>query len=179
LRQQLFWEAWIAAIADAGADAAVPGEVDAGLGRFLRSLTDGPSAVEILPGREQDGDERGARFLPESEMVAAVLGRLVPFPTAAEPGGRTRVRLLDGVGDPALVLEASPRLVPAGAEIVIFGNSAEGFDIDRTSIRVHDVNLVGAAERLRDALGVGDVRVEPRPTDTYDVTIVLGADARP
>jgi hypothetical protein len=177
LRQQLFWEAWIEAIRASNDEDPVPGELDAGLGRFVRDLVAGPALVEVLPGREEGGDERGADYLPAFDEIAPILARLVPFPTGNEPGSRTRVRLLDGVGDPELVTRVAPRLVPAGAEIAIFGNAPDGFDHAATTIEVHDVAMQPAADRLQDALGVGTVSAEPRPTDTYDVTIVLGQDA--
>ena len=68
--------------------------------------------------------------------MAALVARLVPFPTAGEPGGRVRVRLLDGAGDPEHVQRAAPLVVPADAEIVVVGN-ADAFDYEETEIRYH------------------------------------------
>lgn len=177
LRHLLFWEAWLGAIGESDAEQPVPGEVDAGLGRFAVGLAAGPSEVALLPAREEPGDERGSAWVPEPAEVNRVVSSLVPLPTAPEPGGRVRVRLLDGTGDPDLAMRAAPLLVPAGAEIVIVGNSSAGFDHRETEVRHHDAHLEPAAEHLRDALGVGQAVLDPRPTDTYDVTVVLGADA--
>jgi hypothetical protein len=177
LRQQLFWQEWIGAVGRSDADDPVPGEVDAGIGRFIRTLAAGPSTVDLLPGREEPGDLRGANILPEPGAIGMVVAAAVPLPTAAEPGGRTRVRVLDGIDDPDIVFQAVPRIVPVGAEIVIAGNSSEGFDHGETEVRFHDPASEDAARRIRDSLDVGRVVDDLRPTDSYDVTVVLGADA--
>ena len=64
----------------------------------------------------------------------------MPFPTSATPGGRVRVRLLDGEGDPEHVLRVAPLVVPAGTEIVVVGN-ADAFDYETTEIRYHHPTL--------------------------------------
>jgi hypothetical protein len=111
----------------------------------------------------------------DPDAMRELLPALVPFPTAARPGGRVRVRLLDGAGDPGHVLRAAPRIVPAGSEIVVVGN-ANAFDYRTTEIRYHQPMLESAAKELRDALGAGRVIADPRQTDAFDVTIVLGTD---
>ena len=70
---------------------------------------------------------------------------------------------------------AAPLVVPAGSEIVVVGN-ADAFDYRTTEIRYHDPTFKAAAEELRDALGAGRVVDDPRQTDAFDVTIVLGTD---
>ena len=87
-----------------------------------------------------------------------------------------RVRLLDGTGDPEHVIAAAPLVVPADSEIVVVGN-ADAFDYDdhRDPLPRPDASRP-AAERLRDALGAGEVIDDPRQTDAFDVTIVLGTD---
>jgi hypothetical protein len=65
--------------------------------------------------------------------------------------------------------------VPAGTEIVVVGN-ADAFDHRTTEIRYHHPTFESAAQELRDALGTGRVVDDPRQTDAFDVTIVLGAD---
>lgn len=82
------------------------------------------------------------------DALAALIPTLVPFPTAAHPGGRTRVRLLDGTGDAQHVLTAAPLIVPAGSEIVVVGN-ADRFDYDTTEIRYHDPVLKGRPRSSR------------------------------
>jgi hypothetical protein len=171
VRHQLLWEAWIAGVARSQAPDPVPGERDAGLGRFVRGLAAGPVQVATLPVTEQDGD----RFVPDFAAAQRLVGSMVPFPVAAEPGGRTRVRLLDGTGDPDAALAAAPLVVPAGAQIVLAGNDTS-FGRAVTEVRYHHEDLRPAAEQLLAALGTGVTVADPRPTDTVDVTIVVGSD---
>jgi hypothetical protein len=171
VRHQLLWEAWIAGVAGSQAPDPVPGERDAGLGRFVRGLAAGPLQVATLPVAEQAGD----RFVPDFAAAQRLVGSMVPFPVAAEPGGRTRVRLLDGTGDPDAALAAAPLVVPAGGQIVLAGNDTS-FGRTVTEVRYHHEDLRPAAEQLLGALGTGVAVADPRPTDTVDVTIVVGSD---
>jgi hypothetical protein len=121
-------------------------------------------------------ESTGARRLQIDRRAMAALGaELVPFPTAGRPGGRVRVRLLDGTGDPDHVQRVAPLLVPENAEIVVVGN-AGAFDHRETEIRYHARPAKTAAERFAEALGAGEVIDDPRQTDAFDVTIVLGTD---
>jgi hypothetical protein len=177
-RQQLFFEAWAEAIAASTAAAPVPGEVESGIGRFMRGVANGPHQVATLPVVESTVDSQFGE-LPRLDFdpdgTQQLIASLVPFPTAATPGGRVRVRLLDGTGDPEHVLRVAPSVVPAGTEIVVVGN-ADTFDYEVTEIRYHHATLRSEAEDIRVALGAGRVINDPRQTDAFDVTIVLGTD---
>ncbi len=175
-RQQLFWEAWLAEVAASADESIVPGELDSGLGRFVRGLAAGQRQIATLPVFEDSDDDGAAVFTLDEPSADALVSRLVPFPRAAWEGARTRVRLLDGTGTPDHALQAAPPLVAADAEIVIVGN-AERFDQRETEVRYHDPSQRGAAERLREALGTGRVVEDTRQVDAFDVTIVLGTDA--
>jgi len=177
-RQQLFFEAWADAVAASSAAAPVPGEVESGIGRFMRGVANGPRQVATLPVVESIVDSQFGelpRLDVDAEGAQELIASLVPFPTSATPGGRVRVRLLDGEGDPEHVLRVAPLVVPAGTEIVVVGN-ADAFDYETTEIRYHHPTLKSAAEDIRDALGTGRVIDDPRQTDAFDVTIVLGTD---
>ena len=175
-RQQLVYEAWAAAVAASDDPAVVPGEVDSGIGRFVRGLASGPRQLATLPVDEVEPDGEGpVRLNPAQEALEELIASAVPFPTASQPGARVRVRLLDGTGDPDHVLRTAPAIVPADAEIVVVGN-ADRFDYGATEIRYHVPERQGAAEAVRTALGAGRVIDDPRQTDAFDVTIVLGPD---
>jgi hypothetical protein len=120
-------------------------------------------------------DGEGTRTDVDRDAVDELIAELVPFPTASRPGGRVRVRLLDGSGTRDHVLSAAPLIVPADSEIVVVGN-AEAFDYETTEIRYHHPTFEPAAEALQKALGAGRVIDDPRQTDAFDVTIVLGPD---
>lgn len=177
-----FWSSWVAAVG-AGGDHAVPGEVEVGIGRFVRGFAAGDLTTAPLPVTEErdDGD---VRWRPDRERTADVVSRTIPFPVSPAPGARVRVRLLNGTTDDTLTTAAARRLVRSGAEITIVGN---GPSFSEATTRVIH-RLPGqreAAERLGLALGVGDVEQvdAPRgglavPDEELDVTVILGADAR-
>lgn len=174
-RVQLFWEAWLEAVQQANDPAAVPGEIESGIGRFVRGLSAGAREAATLPVVEEPAAE-GVTLKIDPDPAAALVARLVPFPRGYVEGARTRVRLLDGTGTPDHALSAAPLIVPAGAEIVIVGN-AEAFETPReTEVRYHDPSQEQAAIRLREALGAGKVVEDGRQVDSFDVTIVLGSD---
>lgn len=182
-RQADFWTAWLPLVRGAGVDA-LPGEVDLGIGRFVRHLADGPPSIVPLPG-EATGADGGVSeaFVPHDERLAELVVRAVPYPVSPNPDRRVRVRLLNGTTDPELTGAAASRLVRAGAEITIAGN-APTFDETETLM------LYGRADQRDKALwlaaGLGGAQVERDPAasggatddDEIDVTVILGADAR-
>jgi hypothetical protein len=185
-RQQQFWGAWLDRIGDAGEDA-VPGEVDTGLGRFVRGIARGPTTAAALPVVQDDAGTAGGgqRLVTESPQLEALVTRAVPFPVAPEPGRRIRVRLLNGTPDPTLTQAAAPALVEAGAEITIVGN-APSFDVAHTMVAYAGRARIAAAgwlaakagiDRIED-VSVGGEAPLPSPDDEIDVTVILGADAR-
>ncbi len=173
-RQRAFYTAWLGAIGASDDPAAVPGEVESGIGRFMRGLGAGPHRVEETPVLEERLEDR-FRLEVDAAAMEPLVAELVPYPTAAVPGGRIRVRLLDGTGDARHVQVAAPLIVPAGAEIVVVGN-AEAFDYRETEVRYHNPVVKAPAGALLEALGAGRLIEDPRQTDAFDVTIVLGPD---
>lgn len=175
-RIERFWESWLAAVEAANDPAAVPGEIDSGLGRFVRGLSAGPREVATLPVLEEVAADGAITYRLDADRAAELVARMIPFPRGHVEGARTRVRLLDGTGQPDHALSAAPLIVPAGAEIVIVGN-AEAFEQPReTEIRYHADAHREAAERLQEAMGVGRVVDDARQVDSFDVTIILGTD---
>jgi len=183
-RQADFWTAWLPLVRDAGVEA-LPGEIDVGIGRFIRGLADGSASIVPLPGEDTAGDGRVSEaFVPHDERLAELVARAVPYPVSPIPDRRVRVRLLNGTTDSDLTGAAANRLVRGGAEITIAGN-APTFDETETLM------LYGRADQRDKALwlaaGFGGARVERDPAvsggaadddDEIDVTVILGADAR-
>lgn len=176
-RQQLFWEAWVAAVAASGDEAAVPGELDSGIGRFVRGLAAGQLDVATVPVVEVPAEDEDAlpTYRVDRTALSEVITELVPFPQGTYLAPRTRVRLLDGIGDADHVTRVAPNVVAADATIVVVGN-ADDFEYQTTEIRYHHPSQRSAAARLQEALGAGRVVDDVRPIDTFDVTIVLGTD---
>lgn len=174
-RQQLFWEAWVEAVRSSSDPASVPGELDSGIGRFVRGLANGPLRADAIPVTEAVDGAGTTTFEVDRAALRDIITDLVPFPTGTALAPRTRVRLLDGTGDQALVGRVAPAVVAADATILVVGN-ADAFDYRTTQVRYHQPSQRAAAERLKQALGVGEVLEDVRPIDAFDVTIVLGTD---
>ncbi|CAN5252471.1 hypothetical protein BH18ACT4_BH18ACT4_09340 [soil metagenome] len=175
-RHQLFWEAWLKSVAAASDLAtAVPGEGGGGVARFVRGLATGDVAFETLPV-EPEASLLGAEGLAAApDTVAEVVSRMVPLPTAPSPGGRVRVRVLNGTPEEEATREVIARLVPAGAEISVVGN-ADRFTYLTTAVTFSDGAREGDARRMREALEIGSVAFERSANDSVDVTIVVGLD---
>jgi polyisoprenyl-teichoic acid--peptidoglycan teichoic acid transferase len=180
VRHQAFWEAWLTAVGSAPTDDAVPGEVETGLGRFVRGLADGDVVYETLQVEPVSGSEPGGDevYQADRDAVAAQISEIMPFAAAPEGGDRASVRILNGTGEPGLAQAVTSVLVPAGAEITVVGN-ADNFDYEETQVVFYDQAEEAVAERLRDALGAGEVVFSRVPNDAVDVTVVVGSDFEP
>jgi hypothetical protein len=179
IRHQLVWQAWLGAVAASpNPAAAVPGEGETGLGHFIRRLAAGPVVFETLPVGEVGAPDGTVAFQPVTADIPALVARLVPLPTAASPGSRVRVRILDGARNPAVVQDVIHTLVPAAAQIVVVGN-ADRFTYAATEVR-YDPQAREAALRLNhflnEFLGVGTLESTSFGTDAFDVTVVIGRD---
>ena len=103
------------------------------------------------------------------------MARLIPFPIGAPPGSRIRIELLDGTGELDHGVVAAPVLVQANGQIDLVGNAA-GFGQPTTKLEYRDEARRAEVDRLREALGVGEVVATNDPGGTADVTITLGQD---
>ncbi|HEY6696854.1 MAG TPA: LytR C-terminal domain-containing protein [Acidimicrobiales bacterium] len=181
-RQADFWTAWLPLVRDAGVDA-LPGEVDAGIGRFVQGLADGSPSIVPLPGEATGGDDGAPEaFVPHDERMSELVVRAVPYPVSPSPERRVRVRLLNGTTDPDLTGAAARRLVRGGAEITIAGN-APTFDETETLMLYGRPDLRDKALWLAGGFGGAQVEQDPAASggapndDEIDVTVILGADA--
>jgi hypothetical protein len=175
-RHELFWRAWLSAIAARGDASAVPGEVGSGVGAAVRTLALGAVRYVTLPVEAVESLTRDQPdFRVDTDRLASTLADVVPFPSSGQPGDRVKVRLLDGTGDRARSLAAAALLVPAGAEIAIFG-TAEQLDHATTVVRYYNPARRAGAEALAAALGSAGPELQETQTDTVDVTVIVGRD---
>lgn len=176
-RHELFWRAWLEAVDESDRTDAVPGEISSGIGRFVRTIAEGPKLFETLPVSESVSDEFGDEptFQADVERIAALVEQIIPFPQSPRPGVRPRVRVLNGTADTTEALRVAAALPPAGVEVALVGN-AGSLDHEETTIAYVESGHVDEAEALRDVLGVGRVIEDPRPSDVVDITVTLGAD---
>lgn len=175
-RHQLFWEAWMEAIQASAEPDAVPGEVETGLGRFVRAFADGEAgfvpaqaSTYRIPGADDDV------YLIDEDWLTALVQAMVPFPTSPAPGARPLVEVLDGTGTPGASLAVATDLAREGAEIRTIGNGP-AFDYVGTQILYYVPEQEAAAEAMRDALGAGTIELRENPDEVVAVTVILGTD---
>ncbi|MFN0029955.1 MAG: LytR C-terminal domain-containing protein [Acidimicrobiales bacterium] len=114
-------------------------------------------------------------FVADEAAVRTLVASLVPFPTSAQPGDRIRVRLLDGLGDPGQAINLASVLVPAGAEIIVFGN-ADNFQYATTVVEYFDQTQSRNAQAMATALGLASATFSPTGDGSVDVSITVGRD---
>ena len=90
--------------------------------------------------------------------------------------GRVAVEVLNGAGDPGAARRVTDALRNAGFDVKTFGNAAD-FQHELTLV-LDRSGRSGGARVVADALGVTEVRSEPRPELYLDATIILGRDWR-
>lgn len=178
-RQELFWSAWVAAIAASEDPAVIPGERTVGLGRFLDGLAAGnvqTASFPVRPADRADTDDPDADLTYQVDRGPAnlLIANAVPFPVGAGQGDRATVALLNGTGPESAPPAVIQRLTYAGAQITTTGN-ARTFDHDQTVLTYAGPAHRAAAQRMVDELGVG--RVEAADSDQgTDIRVVMGAD---
>jgi len=173
-RHAVVWEAWLEQVAASGRDDAVPGETTAGIGRFARALSAGPVLYETLP--VNDFDPVARVWDVDVPGVNRLVTEAVASPTAAVPGSRFTVRLLNGVSADAVPGEIVRQVVGRGGAVTILGNGPE-FGTDETTIVYANPKQADVAKLLATSLGAtGKVRLDREAPDTVDLTIVLGRD---
>ena len=102
------------------------------------------------------------------------LGR--PYPIPGE-GRRVTVEVLNATGVDGLARATTHQLRRRGIDVVYFGTAATD-TLRATLIAVRRGDTTRAA-RVRDALGVGRVVLQPDPRLLLDARVLLGQDAVP
>ena len=173
-RHQAFFDAWLAAVR-ARPDVAPTNPPS--LARAFDALAGGEVRTRILPV------EAFGTAAAEGELYRVrtdELTRMVEeaFPASARPGGsdRPRVQILNGTGAVGLADAVRARL-GAGFDIRLTGNAGT-FDRASTEIVFYDRDEQEMAQRVRQALGVGELVFSRNALDVVDVTIIVGKDFR-
>ncbi|MFN3217421.1 MAG: LytR C-terminal domain-containing protein [Acidimicrobiales bacterium] len=174
-RQKEFWTAWLAAVAVSDDPGVVPGEIDEGIGRFVRGAARDP--VVITPSATAVELRRGPAFELDVEALRDTAVAMIPFPLPPEDSERPRVRLLDGAGGLDVAANHGSALVRAGAQIVIIGNATQ-FGANSTVVVYHDGRFADDAAALGDAVGANDVYLEDLEEPVVDITVIIGEDQR-
>ena len=173
-RHQAFFDAWLGAVR-ARPDVA-PTDPPA-LARAFDALAGGDVRTRVLPVEAfgtaaVEGELYRVRAEELERMVAEA------FPAASRPGGgdRPRVQILNGTGAVGLA-DAVRAKLGAGFDVRLTGN-APSFDEAQTEIVFYDRSEQPMAQRVREALGVGNLVFSRNPLDVVDVTIIVGKDFR-
>lgn len=177
VRHEAFWRAWFAKVATSSdPEGAVPGEVDSGLGRFVRNLAKGHVEYATLPANRLPVPGTNTEvYEPQPDQVRALVARMIPFPAGPE-GKRPRLEVLDGTGHLDHGMQAAIALGAAGGQVDKIGN-ASSFDVETTRFVYFDEAMRAQVQHLRDALGFGELVHSDELNSSVDATVVLGADA--
>ena len=174
-RQADVWESWLASIAAADDLVAATLPFDDGLSPYLRALATGQSDIQLLPAVPSDAGSAPTYVLDDNATawLAEIADRMVPLPIPAPGVDVATVRLLDGIGDPALAAEARG-VVARLSELVIVGNATE-FGLATTTVSYHDEANAPLAEALATQLDA-EVAADLRPDEPVDLTVTIGTD---
>jgi hypothetical protein len=175
VRVEAFWRAWIAKVAaDPDAPGIVPGETESGLGRFVRGLASGQMDATGLPVQAVLLDSGGTVYEPQPTEMRDLVVRIIPFPAGPE-GTRARLTVLDGTGALDHGLSAAVIFAANGGQIDKVGNASE-FGVPTTQFVYYDDAALSRVQRMRDAIGVGEIVKSDEINTAVDVTVVLGED---
>jgi len=182
-RAQIVWEAWLAGITAQGPDALPDVEPFGGevgepvdLRTLMAAMTEGFVSFEQIPLERVPvpGSDGFAVYRPQPDGINEMVIRVVPFPTAAFPGQRPRVRLLNGTTSQDRALRAASPIVAAGGEITALGNADE-FGLTATVVEYFDPAFAETAQAIASALGTTATQVD-QAGDAFEVTVIVGSD---
>ncbi|MEM8903762.1 MAG: LCP family protein [Actinomycetota bacterium] len=171
LRHDVVWRAWLAELATIDHPIA---DVRTDLVAFLHALADGQVDYRLLPVETLAGTGVETEYKIVRDEIDELVAEFAPD-AAGDGSGRIRVQLLNGAGTPGLAQVATELLNPAGARVDLRDN-ARNFEYRTTQLVYYRDDQRIAAERLREALGLGEVVRDRNAIDVVDVTIVLGRD---
>ena len=171
-RHGAYWAAWLDRIRREPPER----PVDSPAYAALAAVASGTARVAVLPVQAAgilEGGEEGY------QVDKAALGKVVSTVFAGRPaaGNRPRVQVLNGTGELELAQKVSKRLIPAGMQIVLTGN-ANPLGQRETQIIYYDPAKRPAAEKVRQALGIGVLVHNRNRADVVDVTVIVGKDFR-
>ncbi|WP_421119340.1 LytR C-terminal domain-containing protein [Aquihabitans daechungensis] len=173
-RHEAVWSAWLEQLASSGKAEAVPGESTAGISKFAEALASGPVTFDTLPVNTVPG--LYPKFRIDEPEVNKLITDTVASPTAAVPGSRFTVRLLNGVAPEAIPADLVREIVGRGGAVTILGNGPE-FGTEETTVVYANPADKDLAKLVAKSMGAtGKVRLDREAPDTVDLTIVLGKD---
>jgi hypothetical protein len=138
-------------------------------------LSSGAFDASSLPVGEQSlGEGQEPVYQPQQPGVRDLIARIVPFPAGPE-GTRAHMTVLDGTGSLNHGLSAAALFAANGGQIDKVGNAPE-FGVATTQFVYYDDAVLSRVQRMRDALGVGEIVKSDELNSAVDVVVVLGED---
>jgi hypothetical protein len=176
VRIEAFWRAWTARVGQApDQPGIIPGETDSGVGQFVRGLASGQVDASSLPVKELPlGPGQVPVYEPQPVDVHDLMTRIAPFPAGPE-GTRAHMTVLDGTGSLGHGLGAAVLFAANGGQIDKVGNAPE-FGVATTQFIYYDDAVLSRVQRMRDALGVGEIVKSEELNSAADIVVVLGED---
>jgi hypothetical protein len=173
-RVEAFWKAWLNNLHSSAAVGTPTNP--AGIDHFLAALASSQVTYQTLPVTPIETP----RGLPQQVRLSdgvtgsSAIAGIVPFPEGA-PGRRPRLRVVDGTGQLGNAQGAAVLLAASGGQVDVIGNAGR-FGVPITQVTYYDPVQLDAANRMRAALGVGEVVQSTQSNSALDLTITLGAD---
>lgn len=177
-RQLAFWNQWVDVLSAADdASAMIPGELGSGFSRMIGGLANGQAVLTSITGVDVEMPDGSLGTQINVSELRGLVHSMIPFPRPVEPGARPRVRLLDGVGTIDEASLYAPRLIAAGAQVIILGN-APSFGVAETVVIYHAERYEALARAFSDELGGAVVQFDrvPEADTALDMTIIIGED---
>jgi hypothetical protein len=165
-----------AAVERAGARAGFNRDTAAGLGTLFGRIATLPSdrlTLTVLPV-EQVGVGGSELYDTNEEELQGFVAETVSGSFATD---QSTVQVLNGVGTPGLGERVAKALGGEDYRVTLTGN-VPGFGAEKTLVVTYDASPegIGAAERARELLGVGEVQISGQGRVSVDMTIVVGKD---
>ena len=173
LRQQQVWQAWISRTAGTEERPDLF-QQSTGFARLIGALANAEVSYRVIDTvTRAASNPQNTTYDANSELIADLISRIVPFPDAVGPGDRPTVLLLDtslGALDPLPVASAVAR---SGGVVSILGNSEAETGLE-FEVQVHDSNAMSVAVEIADRLGYPAPRMVPLLDSTTALTVIAG-----
>ncbi len=158
---------------------------------LLSAMLDGPTPPVVTADVETDDVDavnatlaaaRGGEVLdmPTERVTATIIVPVYPtldemLSDALSTPVPVSVIVQNGSGEPGVGEAVAVRIIPEAFRVVLSQN-AQNFDVTRTDVFANGPDHESEARAVKEALGVGRVRVAAVPSNVGDITIVVGKD---
>lgn len=145
------------------------------IAKFIDSVSGDRTALVSLPLKPIDLGGQ-TYYEPQRDRIADLLMQWWGVKMGAEDTS-VRVIIYNGVGTPGIAGEAAQQLIASGMRVVDTKN-ADRFDYDTTLVVVQS-GALEHGDKVKAALGVGEIVDQPSEQDVADVVVIIGRDYVP